>query len=88
MTTLIYHQDPGHGWLGVPPDVLNEVGMTQKDFSHYSYVGRDGTVYLEEDCDMPKFLRHVQETKGVVVPITELHTNSDHWIRNLRNYCG
>ncbi len=48
-------EDPGHGWLEVPLSELLTLGIAQK-ISRYSYQSRDGrTVYLEEDCDAPRF---------------------------------
>ena len=52
--TIIFHEDSGHSWLQVPHELINQLGI--KDFiSAYSY--RDAKyAYLEEDCDLGKFL--------------------------------
>ncbi len=53
-------EDPGHGWLEVPLRELVELGISQ-DISAFSYMSRAGgqasetMVYLEEDCDAPRF---------------------------------
>ena len=55
MITLHVYSDPGHAWLRL------RVGQL-KGFcpSQYSYVSPSGRyVYLEEDCDLPGWLRHV-----------------------------
>ena len=49
-----YHTDPGHGWLAVPDVELALLGLSGS-ISGYSYQ-RGSVVYLEEDCDMSKFL--------------------------------
>ena len=54
MKTLHLHTDNGHGWLAVKRARLIELGILG-DISHYSYQ-RGATVYLEEDCDMYKFM--------------------------------
>ena len=69
----LYTCDPGHGWLRVTRAELHRIGVTP---SMYSYV-KGKYAYLEEDCDMPKFMqvkafisepvnileRHVETTK-------------------------
>lgn len=50
-------EDPGHGWLQVPHDLVHALGIA-KDISAYSY--RDHQfAYLEEDCDMGRFLHGI-----------------------------
>ena len=53
--TYTYFTDPGHGWLRVKRAELNALGITNK-ISPYSYM-RGDYVYLEEDCDMAKFMQ-------------------------------
>ena len=56
-TAFVYHQDPGHGWLEVSQADMDDVGLSYINFSSCSYVSTDGELlFLEEDCDMPKFL--------------------------------
>jgi len=69
--TFTYHQDPGHGWLEVSPAALSDLGLSVFDFSSYSYVGPAGgeypnplRYYLEEDCDMSKFMNVFWEKHG------------------------
>jgi hypothetical protein len=49
-----FFTDAGHGWLKVPVAELLELGI-EKDISGYSYLSGD-YAYLEEDCDMAKFI--------------------------------
>lgn len=46
----IFHEDGAHGWMQVP---LSEI--EGEEYSSYSYTD-DTWGYLEEDCDLPKFL--------------------------------
>jgi hypothetical protein len=50
-----FYEDPGHGWLAVKVLDLYKLGLSPSDFSCYSY-WKGQTVYLEEDCDAPKFI--------------------------------
>lgn len=50
MMTLTFHTDPGHGWLYASYTQLDELGLSTRSFTRYSYYG-DGGVYAEEDCD-------------------------------------
>jgi hypothetical protein len=82
--TFTYLQDPGHGWLIVSRSDLAGAGMSPADFSSCSYAHGD-TLALEEDCDMPKFLKRLDEL-GISYRLREQHTNRDacvrHWACN------
>ena len=82
--TFTYLQDPGHGWLIVSRGDLADAGLSPADFSICSYV-RGGTFALEEDCDMPRFLKRLEE-RGIAYRLREQHTNRDacvhHWACN------
>ena len=79
------HIDPGHAWLQVPTGVLTVLGLDCVcDFSSYSY--RDGAnVYLEEDVDMPKFMRQFKAIVGTDLNYEEKFWDGGYecWIRNL-----
>ena len=66
----VFYSDPGHGWLAVKKKELNELGI-EKKISSYSYQN-GGTVYLEEDCDMPIFL-NAKKAKGVEVKYRDMY---------------
>ena len=82
--TFTYLQDPGHGWLIVSRGDLAEAGLSPADFSSCSYV-RGDTFALEEDCDMPRFLKRLDE-RSIPYRLREQHTNRDadvrHWACN------
>lgn len=48
------HTDAGHGWLAVKRQELIDLGVIDQ-ISSYSYQ-RGQTVYLEEDCDLQRYL--------------------------------
>lgn len=55
--------DAGHGWLEVSERTLASVGLSEGDFSAYSY--REGDkLYLEEDLDAMVFLRAWEAEHG------------------------
>ena len=53
MKTFDYIQDPAHGWVKVPVNLLIELDI-YKEVSSFSYY-RSGFAYLEEDCDLTRF---------------------------------
>ena len=81
---LIFYNDPGHGWLAVPKGLLEGLGIAGS-ISPWSYVGPDGTVYLEEDCDAPKALAALQSI-GVKPAISDRITNGQSFIRSQPGY--
>jgi hypothetical protein len=82
--TFTHLQDPGHGWLIVTRADLAGAGMSAADFSSCSYVSGD-SLALEEDCDMPRFLKRLDE-RHIPYQLREHHTNGDahvrHWAAN------
>ena len=78
--TFTYLQDPGHGWLIVSRGDLAGAGLSPADFSECSYVHGD-TLALEEDCDMPRFLKRLDE-RGIAYRLREQHTNGDAYVRH------
>jgi hypothetical protein len=77
--TFTYLQDPGHGWLIVSRADLAAAGMSPADFSQCSYMHGD-TIALEEDCDMPRFLKGLDE-HGIPYRLREQHTGADAHVR-------
>jgi hypothetical protein len=78
--TFTYLQDPGHGWLIVDRADLASAGMSAADFTVCSYVHGD-TFALEEDVDMTRFLKHLDE-RGIAYGLREQNTNGDAYVRN------
>jgi len=83
--TFKYIQDPGHGWLEVPRNLLAKLEV-EYDISQHSYIDRS-RAYLEEDCDMPTFIEAFEKHKpDVEIVLVEVHVNHDSFIRNLLRY--
>jgi len=70
-----YYQDPGHGWLCVTLEDIRNAGLKPSAFSAYSYRRRnqrETVMFLEEDCDMPKFIQAYETAHRVPCPIREV----------------
>ena len=74
--------DAGHGWLEVHRDDLAELGLSEGDFSEFSYKN-GGFFYLEEDCDAGLFIGYHDSIMGY----SPKYTEHDHgnWSR-IRNF--
>ena len=81
--TLNFYQDPGHGWVRVPLQLLEDLGIAEQ-ISSYSYM-RGAYAYLEEDCDLSRLLGAAQAA-GLTVKLREFHTNNQSRIRGYRPY--
>ena len=82
MVKLNYHQDPGHGWLEVEQNDLDDVGLSYIDFTSCSYANVD-VLYLEEDCDMSLFIRAYKTKHGEGPELEEVLYNDECFIRSL-----
>lgn len=59
---IVFHEDPGHGWLQVPHALLISLKIANK-ITGYSY--KDSNyAYLEEDCDLSTFMRALRIEPG------------------------
>tara|TARA_R100001082_G_scaffold107731_1_gene82013 strand:+ start:2689 stop:3081 length:393 start_codon:yes stop_codon:yes gene_type:complete len=69
---LTYLITPCHGYLKVTKQTFFEdMKFNGGEFSKFSWQSRDGDMlYLEEDCDMPKFIG-LAKGKGYDINITE-----------------
>lgn len=76
-------EDPGHMWVKVPREMLEELGITNK-ISSFSYQ-RQNHVYLEEDCDFPAFYSAMEE-KGRAVVLRRQYSNKSSKIRGYDRY--
>lgn len=81
----IFHSDAGHGWLAVKAVELIEHNLFG-EISSFSYT-RGQTVYLEEDCDAPKFLNALKE-KGIEYKIRPAMYRERSPIRSYQRYCA
>jgi hypothetical protein len=78
---LAYITDPGHGWLLVTTGQLAEVDLTPDAFSRYSYQHGD-VLALEEDCDMPVFLKAYEAKRKETPLIRARHLDHDAFVRS------
>ena len=85
MSRFTFHIDPGHGWLAVLPEDLAALGLNKYDFSTCSYQAaprKGAMIYLEEDCDAPKFVEAFKKRFGEdSLTIVELHHENESFIR-------
>lgn len=77
------YEDPAHGWLAVPMQWIEALGIVGK-ISACSYL-KGGTAYLEEDCDAPEF-RKVAEAAGYKLFVDYRHTNDRSPIRSYPSF--
>jgi hypothetical protein len=80
---IVYHTDPGHGWLEVNRKLLKEFDVEDK-ITSFSYQ-KGNTVYLEEDCDAATLVT-AMAIKGHVIEYVNKHTNDTSPIRDLDCY--
>jgi hypothetical protein len=83
MAKYMFYQDPGHGWVKVFVKELEQLGIADK-ISSFSYRRKD-IAYLEEDCDLEKFLQ-AKQARGQTVGFIERHTNRQSKIRSYRQF--
>lgn len=79
---LDFYEDPGHGWLAVPLALLERLALLDS-ISSYSYM-RGRYAYLEEDCDLGRFMDAARDA-GLAVSFRE--TVSRYRRSRIRNYC-
>ena len=83
MATYNFYSDAGHGWLKVPKNELQQLGIADK-ISTYSYM-RGNDAYLEEDCDLSQFIEALK-AQGREFNYTS-HNHPDYSpIRNYQQY--
>ena len=80
---LDFYEDPGHGWLAVPLELLDRLGLVDQ-VSRYSYL-RGRYAHLEEDCDYSLFAQAMRE-RNVPFTIREHHTDNRSRIRGYASY--
>ena len=80
---LNFHHDAGHGWLEVPLAMVRDVRetFTPSQFSYYS--PRKGMVYLEEDCDAPRFEEAYKKKNNIFFDVNSIYDGNESPIRKL-----
>ena len=81
--TYTFYEDPGHGWVAVPMDDLIALGVADK-ITSYSYL-LGNMAFLEEDCDLPTFVRAYKKKYGKAPKGKTVHQEVT-MIRNYPNY--
>ena len=79
-STFRFFADPSHGWLEVTTAQMQAAGLRLCDFSRYSYC-RDDRLYLEENCDAPRFLQAWKERFNREVIFEEHYCDGSSRIR-------
>ena len=74
---ITVYNDPGHAWGKVKKSTANDFAVIP---STYSYQ-RGDFYYLEEDCDLTKFIKRVRSA-GHEVSFNEKQTNKRSKIRS------
>ena len=78
---LDFYEDPGHGWLAVPLELLDRLQLLDR-VSHYSYL-RGRLAHLEEDCDASLFLATARQA-GLAITFRDVTCADRH--SRIRNY--
>lgn len=82
---LVFHTDPGHGWLQVELRDIKSLRL-EHAITRHSYLRRKaGFAYLEEDCDAPTFLKAAKE-QGWIIKIEERYVDRESPIRDFAQY--
>jgi predicted acyltransferase (DUF342 family) len=79
----VFHSDAGHGWLAVKVSDLKMLGI-ETNITPFSYV-KGKTVYLEEDCDMSKFIE-AAKAKGITIEVRSGPQRDRSPIRSFKSY--
>lgn len=80
-----FYADPGHGWMAVKKQLLNELGIAA-NITPYSYQ-RGDTAYLEEDCDLDLFFEAFIKKTGEKPVLKQHHGDRRSKIRSYESYC-
>lgn len=82
--TFHFYSDPGHGWMKVPYEAINRLGIGHK-ISSFSYE-RGCSVYLEEDRDALYFLNALRENGIDNYKLIQHNTDRMSKIRSYASY--
>lgn len=84
--TYTLFSDPGHAWMKVPLSEVLRLWL-KYEISGYSYI-RGNFLYLEEDCDMPRFIaawkNHKQVDHSPTIKVR--YSNKSSRIRSYNRY--
>ena len=77
------YEDPSHGWLAVPMQWLEQLGIVGK-ISAFSYL-KGSTAYLEEDGDMSEFYKAAKNA-GFTLFVDYHHTDKSSPVRSYPSF--
>jgi hypothetical protein len=79
-----WHADAGHAWMAVSADEIRNLKIADQ-ISGYSYLSK-GIVYLEEDCDAPRFIQAARSAGIGFNPSLEKRYNGNAPIRRMGRF--
>jgi len=84
--TLPFLDTQNHGYLKISKYDLQGLEISAKEFSNFSYYDKEtACFYLEEDCDMTKFIKLAKE-KGCKVLTDYRQIEYCDWETSINNY--
>ena len=84
--TLPFLDTQNHGYLKISKYDLQGLEISAKEFSNFSYYDKEtACFYLEEDCDMQKFVKLAKE-KGCKVFYDLRQIEYCDWETSINNY--
>lgn len=81
--TIRFYSDPSHGWGKVARKELKDLGILSQ-ISRCSYQW-DIWVFLEEDCDLYRYIK-AQKEQGIEVRFKAFHANKSSRIRRYPSF--
>ena len=75
-------EDAGHGWFSISPKQQQVLGLSRANFSKFSHIANDGTIYAEEDCDCAHLFESAK-ARDIKLEITDIFINGHAFIRSL-----
>tara|TARA_R100000995_G_scaffold49917_1_gene23961 strand:+ start:711 stop:929 length:219 start_codon:yes stop_codon:yes gene_type:complete len=60
----------------------NTLDLSQSDFSEFSYISENGTIYAEEDCDCA-YLFKAAQTQNIELEINDIVISGEAFVRSL-----
>ena len=76
--TYRFISDGGHGWAEIPTTAVLAAGIRPSRYSYYDQAS--GMTYLEEDCDVGRFL---DASSNPDQGFTDVYVPGDCWVRDL-----
>ena len=76
--TYRFISDGGHGWAEIPTTAVLAAGIRPSSYSYYD--PSNGMTYLEEDCDVGRWL---DASSNPDQGFTDVYVPGDCWVRDL-----